>query len=203
MTASACISLVDARLVDEAQVEAFSAWLSNDEMLRYGRFVRRERQRQFVIGRVLARQALGQLLGVTPRDLSIMEVFNGAPVLAPPQRAHFSISHSGPWVACAVSMQSRLGLDIEVLDPTRDIAALAQQAFDAQCCAALAQRPEATRVRDFYLAWSAHEARIKLAAEPASTFELDHPELSVVLCSGTELARPPKLGLTRLTAHAN
>lgn len=193
MPARAALQLVDGQAIGDAQLDAYAGWLNAAEAVRYCRFVRRERQRQFLIGRVLARRMLGELLGVAPRALTIIDRPGQAPVLAGNHGAHFSISHSGPWVACAVSAGSVLGLDIEMLDATRDTAALAAQAFDAERCAWLAARPAHSRLRDFYQLWSTQEARIKLAAEAATTIALEHAALSVVLCSAQTLSAPPQL----------
>lgn len=204
MRASAQLCLVDGRLASDALLDGFIGWLGAGELARYRRFVRRERRRQFLIGRVLARQALGALLGVDPKGLIIEDVAGHRPVLMH-LPAHFSISHSGPWVACAVSADTTVGLDVEVMDPERDIGALAAQAFGDECCAWLAARPDATRIRDFYMMWSANEARIKLGAPAAQTVEFFHPELSIVLCAARQLEQlptlqmPPACGLSHPT----
>lgn len=189
MPVRASLQLVDGRSIAPAKLDQWFTWLGAGEAQRYQRFVRAERRRQFVIGRALARSMLGQLLGVAPPSLLIEDRPGLAPMLsgADPNPS-FSISHSGPWVACAVSAGSALGLDIEQLDAGRDIAALAAQSFDADCCAWLAARPEATRMHDFYRLWSTQEARIKLGAVPAATLELAHPDLAIVLCSAAPLA---------------
>lgn len=114
--------------------------------------------------------------------------------------AGFSISHSGRWVACAVSGSSKLGLDIERIDASRDIDALAAQAFDADRQAWLTTRPAETRVRDFYNLWSRAEAQFKLDMQAGSVFELSTPELAVVLCCERVLDRPPALELRTLSA---
>lgn len=189
MPVRAALQLVDGRSISPARLDEWSTWLGAGEAQRYQRFVRAERRRQFVIGRALARSMLGQMLGAAPPSLPIEERPGQAPVLSGhhPNTA-FSISHSGHWIACAVSADCALGLDIERLDAGRDITALAAQSFDAECCAWLAARPAATRMRDFYRLWSTQEARIKLHAAPASTLELAHPELAIVLCSAAPLS---------------
>jgi 4'-phosphopantetheinyl transferase len=188
MTASATVHLVDGRRLDDARVSELVPWLSAAEQARYQRFVRAERRRQFLIGRVLARKALGQLLETDPRTLLIEDRPGQAPVLSGFAGIAFSISHSGPWIACAVSASAAVGLDIEQLDPSRDIDALAAQSFSAERCAWLAARPDATRLRDFYVLWSTQEARIKLGAEPVSAIELPHPDLSIILCSDRKIS---------------
>lgn len=199
MPACAFVHLVDGRTIAEGQFDDYVGWLGAVEIARYQRFVRPERRRQFVIGRVLARKALAELLGADPRELVIEARPGQAPELAGPHHTtSFSISHSGPWVACAVSADSKLGLDIEQVDSTRNIVALAEQAFDAERCAWLAARPQASRVRDFYTLWSTQEARIKLGPHAPVTTELFHPELSIVLCSNIELHPAPQWKLAAL-----
>jgi 4'-phosphopantetheinyl transferase len=199
MACRASVLLADGRAVGDDLFASFLPWLGGAETARYQRFARRERQRQFVIGRVLARMAFGQLLGVPARDLALEERSGLGPVLFGPHAAPgLSISHSGHWIACAVSADTALGLDIEAIDPARNTQALAQQAFDAEQNAWLAARPEHSRLRDFYMMWSAHEARIKLGQQPVQTIELFHPDISVVLCSAQPLGDLPKLKLVSL-----
>jgi 4'-phosphopantetheinyl transferase len=148
----------------------------------------------------LLRLALSRLLGLAPQDVSLLERPGAAPLLALPghERVGFSISHSGPWVACAARLGCRVGLDIELIDPARDIDALAEQAFDERQRARLAARPPQTRLREFYRLWSTAEAHFKLGVTPSSTFECAHPELSVVLCCECMLTAPPRLELVAL-----
>jgi 4'-phosphopantetheinyl transferase len=171
-------------------------------MRRYSGFVRPERQRQFVLGRVLLRQCLGTVLAVPAREIRLVERPGNAPGLAWPDYAKpgFSISHSGNWVACAASASAALGLDIERIDLTRDIGGLSAQAFDREQQAWLAARPESTRVRDFYQMWSQAEARIKLGGPVACETALFHPEFAAALCSAHPLAEPPKLQMATLAA---
>ena len=110
----------------------------------------------------------------------------------------FSLSHSGHWVACAVSATTRLGLDVELIDASRNIDELAAQAFDAERQAWLAARPASDRPRDFYRMWSAAEARFKLGAPVAHESYLPHPELSIVLCGAQPLAHEPAQEFTKL-----
>lgn len=206
---TATVWLADLRNVDRAQLDAFAARLSDSEAARYGRFVRPVRQRQFLVGRMLLRQAVGALLGVAPDKVSAQEQPGRAPrltlagsALAPP---FFSLSHSGHWVACAVSTDTALGLDIEMADPRRDIAALAGQAFDDAACAALLALPAPQRVAAFYQMWCAMEARIKLGAAgdaqagaAPDCVSLPHAELSIVLCSAQPLATAPRVEFPHL-----
>lgn len=190
---AAIVRLFDAGTLDDRVLAGYTTWLDDSERQRVARFVRRERRNQFIAGRVLARRTLGAVLGVAPETVRLVERPGAAPALAVPDAgtAGFSISHSGPWIACAASATGRVGLDVEVVDPARDIDALAAQAFDASEQAWLAARPAATRVADFYRTWSTLEARFKLGTVAAATFDLSRPGLSMVVCCEHEPALPP------------
>jgi len=189
--------LINTAAIREEQVQALLPLLSDSEAARYRRFVRPQRQRQFLIGRVLLRRALCAVLELPADALKVEEHVGHAPrVLLPGGVAPpgFSISHSGDWVACAVSASTALGLDIELLDPARDIGALAEQSFDAIELAALGMEPESQRMAAFYRMWSSKEARFKLGTgsdAAASCIALAHPELSIVVCSAQPLAAAP------------
>jgi 4'-phosphopantetheinyl transferase len=196
----ASVWLLDAgALADEALV-AYAGWLDGAERRRLARFIRPARRRQFLAGRVLARLALGDLLKLEPRSIRLEDHPGCAPLLASPADAAvgFSISHSGGWVACAVSAGSKVGLDIEVIDQTRDIDALAAQAFDGDRQAWLGMRPPDTRRQDFYKLWSRAEAQYKLGAPAGSVFDLSTAGLAIVLCCEQVLCRAPELETVRL-----
>jgi 4'-phosphopantetheinyl transferase len=192
--------LTDAATLSDTALAGYEGWLGEGERRRCARFVRAQRRRQFIAGRALLRSMLARLLGMAPPDIRLLERPGAAPLLVLPghEQVGLSISHSGRWVACAASTLGRVGVDIELIDPARDIDALAGQAFGAQQRAALAARPPESRVRDFYTLWSTAEARFKLAMEPASTFEFSHPELSVVLCCERLPTARPSLELMTL-----
>lgn len=190
----ATVWLLDGRTVSDEQLLPYISWLNPDELQRYQRFLRLERQRQFLLGRILLRFALGNLLDLSPPSISLSARLGHAPVLNWEGPAPgFSLSHSGPWVACAVSAQSSLGLDVELLDRTRDLLALAEQVFDASECALLKEKEGTAQLAEFYTLWSTKEARYKLAsistvdsAEHCISFP--HTDISIVLCSAQPLA---------------
>jgi 4'-phosphopantetheinyl transferase len=185
------IWLADSRIVPDCALEERLVWLSDDESARYRRFIRPQRQRQFLLGRILLRLALSELLGIEACNIRLAERPGRAPVLTSITPAPgFSISHSGPWVACGVSADVALGLDIELRNPERDLAALAQQAFMPEEAQDLLKLEDEARVHAFYELWSRKEAAYKLAsAVPTGEWPhphfttLEHADLSIVLCS--------------------
>ncbi|QBE65049.1 4'-phosphopantetheinyl transferase family protein [Pseudoduganella lutea] len=184
--------------LDEARFAEYRQWLSPGERERT--FVREGRRRQFIAARALLRIAIGALLHVPARSVELGGAPGRAPWLAAPAvpMPGLSVSHSGPWVACALSADTALGLDIEMKDAARDIAALAEHAFDAATCARLAALPDGARIEAFYVEWSAQEARVKLGVAAEGCYALAHEELSVVVCSAVPLARPALLEVVDL-----
>lgn len=182
----ATVWIVDGDDVPDAVLVSYLSWLNAAEQVRYAGFVRPLRQRQFLIGRVLLRLALGELLGLPSSQLRFVERAGRSPQLdMPGLQAGFSLSHSGPWVACAVCAQGALGLDIELPQAQRDVAALALQSFDAEDRAWLAAQPAIEPA--FYQRWCRNEARIKLVSNnegPVSLCDvvLAHPVLTIALC---------------------
>lgn len=177
--------LADAGAVPDAALAGWTDWLDASERERLKRFVRTERRRQFIAGRVMLRLALGTLLGIPPRAVRLLERPGNAPALdidVHPQPG-FSISHSGSWVACAASTGAPLGLDIERIDPSRDLLALADQAFGSAVAARLSQLGSQERVRAFYGMWCRHEAHIKLGCESSRDEYVEMSGLMVVLSS--------------------
>ncbi len=176
------LAVLDARGVTPAQLRSGMAWLGADERARLERFTRERRRRQFVLGRVLARQLAGALLGVAPRELVLGGAPGAAPLLA---GASLSIAHSGEWIAAAVAVGVKVGIDIEVPDPSRDLVALARQAFDDE---ALGRDPST-----FYRAWCRAEAAFKLGGEEGHCIDLPHSHLTVALCTDRVLEWPTTL----------
>ena len=190
----ATVWLLDGRTVSDEQLLPYISWLNSDELQRYQRFLRVERQRQFLLGRILLRFALGNLLDLSPPSISLSDRPGHAPVLNWEGPAPgFSLSHSGPWVACAVSAQSSLGLDVELLDGTRDLVALAEQSFDASEYVLIKGKEGTARIAAFYTLWSMEEARYKLASTSGGDvvsrcITFPHADISIVHCSVQPLA---------------
>ncbi|WP_338765258.1 4-phosphopantetheinyl transferase [Massilia sp. METH4] len=184
--------------LDDARIARYEGWLSATERARS--FTRPARRRQFIAARALLRIAIGEVLGAAPSEVELGGQSGRAPWLIAPAvpMPGLSVSHSGHWVACAVSTTTALGLDIEVEDAGRDVGALAEHAFDAETCARLAALPARERVAAFYREWSGQEARIKLGAQAGACYALPHAGLAVEVCSADELSAVPRLAVVSL-----
>lgn len=191
--AIAYIHLLDMGTLSAQQLASYADDFHPSELERYQRFLRPQRQQQFVCGRRLLRQALSQLLSLPVSAFELQEQPQQAPKLISPELTtapEFSVSHSGNWVACAVSATARLGLDIELLDATRDLTKLSRQAFDEDELAQWHAHPD--KLLNFYQTWSTQEARFKLTQSHTlqaneQRYVLAHKEISIVLMSDQQL----------------
>lgn len=177
-------------------VPEWAATLSDGERQRYRAFIRESRQRQFVAGRMMLRRAVSMVAGVPADSIAVEEQLGKPPVLTlgnGKRAPYFSISHSGQWVACAVSLDSPLGLDVEVPDPERDIAALAAQAFGPAEARRLMELPASAQLAEFYDLWCRAEARYKLGQDAQCCHGVGHAEVAIALCGARVLSEPPSL----------
>jgi 4'-phosphopantetheinyl transferase len=193
----AVIHLVDINKITNEQITPMLRWLSASELARYQRIARNERQRQFLVGRLLLRYSLIRYLAIPPACIRLKEKIRQAPSLKitgiePPP--YFSISHSGNWVACACSDLVPLGLDIELHDARRNLDAISQHTFQPDDIEWLSKQPD--KVAAFYRLWSIKEARFKLTqrytiASIEHRYELPHAVMSMVLMTEHALDAVP------------
>lgn len=185
--------LADIAALPESRLAAYAGWLGESERQRYARFARPERRRQFVAGRALLRLALGRLLAAEPAGILLRERPGQAPALVHPayRDLGFSISHSGALVACAASTATLIGLDVERIDPARDLIAIAGQAFTPDAVARLQACAGQERIAMFYRMWCLHEAGIKLGTASAASHVFTHGGFAGALCCAHPLAALP------------
>jgi 4'-phosphopantetheinyl transferase len=164
---SAKLWLLDGAGIGQNDLAFFTRCLGGSESGRLGSFLRPERRRQFLLGRMLLRIAVSDLTGLPVDVISVVERPGNAPRLVLPgaRRLHpsFSLSHSRNWVACLIGCGAALGLDIEVNDAARDLQGIAEMAFQPDELRWLSSRPAGDRVSSFYDLWCEREALYKLA----------------------------------------
>lgn len=118
-----------------------------------------ERPRRLDFHRPL-REVLARYLGGGPDEIELIAGEHGKPRLAG-GRLHFNLSHSATTALAAVCAEREVGVDIERIEPARDLVALAERALSLQDAAAVRDAAEAERASVFYERWTRHEARLK------------------------------------------
>jgi 4'-phosphopantetheinyl transferase len=144
---------------DPRDDRALDALLDPSERACAARFSFPHLQRRYRVGRATLRCALGAWTGRPPASLVFDYGPEGKPVL--PGGPAFNVSHSeGQWLL-GVTPHGRLGIDVELLRPVIDLAALARHSFAADECAAVLAVPPAGRDRAFLEIWTRKEALVK------------------------------------------
>ena len=113
---------------------------------------------QSAAARVLLRQALSEDFGFCG-ELEFTHGANGKPYLSAVGSPWFNLSHSGELVACAVSDEGELGLDIQRVSPAR--LNVAARVFTAEQCRELNALQGSARDARFCELWVLREAAIK------------------------------------------
>lgn len=130
--------------------------LSASEAARLLRLQRPQRRAQFLAGHVLLRRLVAAYAGVAVEDVVIESLADGRPEVRLPAGWRASIAHSHGLVAVLLAGDGvAAGVDIEWMDPQRDIEAIAR----AACAVAPASREHAYRI------WAQHEAELKAGSQ--------------------------------------
>jgi 4'-phosphopantetheinyl transferase len=144
---------------DPRDNRALDALLDPCERARVARFAFPHLQRRYRVGRAALRCALSIWTGHPPASFLFEIGPQGKPTL--PNGPAFNVSHSeGQWLL-GVTPHGRLGVDVELLRPVGDLAAMARHSFAADECAAVLAVPLPDRDRAFLEMWTRKEALVK------------------------------------------
>jgi 4'-phosphopantetheinyl transferase len=148
---------------DEARAAAARRIVTPEEWARCQRFVYAEGRRESLAARRLVRSVLSLYAAVHPSDWRFRNSEHGRPEVDGPAGAsapRFNLSHAHGVVACAVSAQYAVGVDVEPLHRmTPD--AIADTHFAPSEVAALRALPEPEQPRRFLEYWTLKEAYLK------------------------------------------
>ena len=113
-----------------------------------------------LVARALLRRMLVHVTGTPPEDWTFEVEPSGRPIACNPRCDRIppiSLSHSGGWIACAVTSAAAVGIDIEVHSPRRNFTKIAAAAFGPKEQQRVAGEGEA----GFYRIWTLKEAMAK------------------------------------------
>jgi 4'-phosphopantetheinyl transferase len=149
--------------------------LSDEERERANRFTNEPARNRFVAGRASLRIILSQYLYVTPSSLRFSAGAHGKLALAD-NALSFNLSHAGDYALIAVALAAPIGVDIEKMSASRNLADIAARFFSPAEQAALTRMEEGGRIDLFFRIWSRKEAVIKALGEglacPLASFDV-------------------------------
>jgi 4'-phosphopantetheinyl transferase len=165
--------------VDAVGVDTLARWrgmLESDEQARADRFHFAQDREVFIAAHALKRKLLSWAGDSPPADWRFIVGQWGKPQIAPAlgqARLHFSLSHTRGLVACAVSLDHEIGLDVEASDRAGDGLDIAGRFFaPAELTLLRAAAPD-DRPELFARIWTLKEAYIKATGRGLSDFPLD------------------------------
>lgn len=136
-------------------IEDTLVWLSDAEVL-YCAALTDKRKKEFCTARALLRHHLVTVHQVPAEDVLINLPGERAPGLTISGTAYYlSISHSADAVAVALSLEHKIGVDLEQLKPRKNLQAL-QQSF-------VIFSQTGDQLKDFYRCWTQSEAYCKFS----------------------------------------
>lgn len=142
-------------------------WLTEAERQRLHAITSPGRRDSFLAGHWQARWLAAQWLQLDVRRIALDAHADGRPLLRVDGDAallHVSLSHSGDWLALALS-DAPVGIDIELPQRERDWEALARFVFSPEERQRLRDAEDATRADVFHALWTLKEARGKRSGE--------------------------------------
>jgi 4'-phosphopantetheinyl transferase len=145
-------------------------WPGRDELPaadrgRAAEFLRPKPASRWVASRWALRLVLGRYLDEDPAAIELAAGRRGKPRLERPGAPRFSLSHSERLALIAVCGEREVGVDVERIDPDRDLIALARTGLDPGDAETVSRARAERRPELFYAAWTRREAIAKCFGE--------------------------------------
>ncbi|MEO7324498.1 MAG: 4'-phosphopantetheinyl transferase superfamily protein [Dokdonella sp.] len=142
----------------------FCALLTDEEAERMARYRFDYLRHEYLVTRALCRLTLSRYADVDPRDWRFVVNAYGRPEIAAPasaMRLRFNLSNARSLVACAVSLDEDVGVDVEETDRPGETLSIADRYFTATELAGLRAQPPEHQRRRFFELWTLKESYIK------------------------------------------
>ncbi len=157
----------------QADLQSFSSalpailyLLSPDEQARANRFYFQKDRDRFTLARGILRLILGRYLDRSAESLQFRSTKTGKPFLSNAdlpsgQKLCFNVSHSHQMALYALAWNREVGIDVEQINPDRDLEAIADRFFSAAENRALMQLSPDVKPQGFFNCWTRKEAFLK------------------------------------------
>jgi 4'-phosphopantetheinyl transferase len=169
----AAVHCLSTERLDATSVAAATAMLSAAEQSRLARLAMEADRRDYAVSHALLRRALAIHGGRPPEEWTFEREPNGKPQLTPALRdgtkLTFNLAHTKGLVACAVTSEGDVGVDVEASNDCLDVLLLARGYFSSEEIEALENCSGAERQLRFVEQWVLKEAYLKATGEGISS----------------------------------
>lgn len=179
----------------EAVPSAWLGWLHPEERAELGQGRPVAECERRLATRALLRGLLGRTLGSAAARAPIRRQASGALACDAVPGLSVNVSHTRGLVAAALSLEARVGIDVEALDRRVDHAAVAARFFHPLENAALARLPPAQQAQGFLALWTGKEA---VAKALGLGLETELPLRAFALCGDGADSRTARWTVTGL-----
>ena len=164
--------------------------LDADEQRRGNQFRFASDRDSYIMAHVLLRRMLSSIADIKPNRWRFISGENGRPEIHPElgvSRLRFSLSHTRGMVACAISTDLEVGVDVEACDNEISPEDIAKKFFADPEVELLNMSPKNQRNSAFYRLWTLKEAYLKATGLgitvplDAFSFSLDPVSLKIPL----------------------
>jgi 4'-phosphopantetheinyl transferase len=152
---------------DAVRLARLEATLSPAEKTRADRCRFERDRRRFIVGRAIYRDVLGGYLGLPPAEVPLTSARGARPHCRLATFSH-NLSHSHELGIVAVTARGEVGVDVEFLERTVDVRAVAHAALTPRERAGWENLPPASRRAAFFSVWTRKEALLKATGDRAA-----------------------------------
>ena len=136
--------------------------LSKAEVERAMRLRAELQRRRFIRSHAACRSLLARYAGIPAEQLEFVQTQTGKPSLREPTALKFNMSHSGGWMALAISRNREIGVDLEMHTGQLDWLQIAKNFFLAEEVNQIRAFPGMEQqMLGFYRVWTMKEAYLK------------------------------------------
>ena len=148
----------------EEQVQVYRQFLTQAELARAQKFKPVSKYREYIVTRGLLRQALSRVSGLDMAGIDFDYGEHGKPCLGtgePGETIAFNVSHSHGLALVALTLEGRLGVDLEKIRTEVEWRSLAQKYFSGAEARALDRYPQDSCMKAFFTCWTRKESFVK------------------------------------------
>ena len=149
---------------DQALLTRYHGFLNAEEAQQQARFYFEKHRHQYLVTRAVIRTLLARYDGLAPAEWRFVKNRYGRPAIAPglgTKRPRFNLSHTDGLIACAVTLDREVGVDVEHMGRGGDLIPIADRFFSPKEVEDLHQVPEQRQIDRFFDYWTLKESYIK------------------------------------------
>lgn len=167
--------------LDLLPLEGMRQSLSDDELLRAGRYHIPRDESRFIAARGILRSILSRYVNTEAHELSFNYTHHGKPELIQKHNditIRFNVSHSQDVALYAFTLDRKIGVDVELIRPDFAEMEIAERFFSTKEVTEICALPKNSQLNGFFACWTRKEAFVKAMGEGLS-LPLDQFEVSV------------------------